>query len=191
MKQLLNRLVENSRESKRTRVQKEVIALHYGTLVSEMVKVYDGNTLHINSALKNLGISGGHTMIEEVLSELMGVEEIIKAVQSFYNVLEVVTYYGMKLHFGITADCIAIEGRSEALYIVLHDNPLETFVNVPLSMKSSLHYSNLIVGIIQGCLEAMNIVSRCEFVRTGTSTNRQFSRTILVTFIKYVSTTEG
>jgi len=189
LKQLLNRLVENSRESKRARVQKEVLALHYGVLVSEMVKVYDGNTLHINTALKNLGIAGGHSMIEEILSEIMGIEELTDSMQTFFNLLEIVMYYGMKLHFGISADCIPIEGRSEALYIVLHDNPLETFVNVPLSMKSTLHYSNLIVGIIQGCLEGMNVVARCEFVRSGA--NQQFCRTILVTFIKYVKITEG
>lgn len=59
----------------------------------------------------------------------------------------------MKMFLGVTADVTDWNDEGNACTLVLQDNPLNDFVELPPSMVGSLHYSNLLCGVIQGALE--------------------------------------
>eukprot|EP00915_Cephaloidophora_sp_WS-2016_P002878 GHVH01003911.1.p1 GENE.GHVH01003911.1~~GHVH01003911.1.p1 ORF type:complete len:143 (+),score=15.73 GHVH01003911.1:236-664(+) len=124
------------------------------------------------------GISGGHTLVEEALSLLIGG---IQRCQTFIDVIDVVTYLGLRYYLGATADSVVVPGRPDAAYIIIHDNPLEKFVELPPLLADTFQYSIFLAGVIQGCMEAMHIVTQCDFVED----ENLMSKTILVTLVDF------
>lgn len=56
------------------------------------------------------------------------------------------------MFLGITADVANLNEEETSCSLILHENPLTDFVDLPPSL-SQLHYSNLICGVIRGALE--------------------------------------
>lgn len=57
------------------------------------------------------------------------------------------------MFLGVTADVIDWNAQGTACTLVMTDNPLNDFVELPPSMAATLHYSNLLCGVIRGALE--------------------------------------
>ena len=47
----------------------------------------------------------------------------------------------------------------------MRENPLSDFVVLPNNLKNELWYSNVIVGIIRGALEMINLKTKVYFVK--------------------------
>eukprot|EP00758_Cryptobia_borreli_P014756 Tbor_TRINITY_DN5954_c5_g1::TRINITY_DN5954_c5_g1_i2::g.19323::m.19323/K20302/TRAPPC3, BET3; trafficking protein particle complex subunit 3 len=49
--------------------------------------------------------------------------------------------------------------------IIFPDNPLNTFVELPINMRDSIWYSNILCGVIRGALEQVGIYTNVQYIR--------------------------
>ena len=77
------------------------------------------------------------------------------------------------MFLGTTATVTSISASGSAFSLVLPDNVLATFVELPPTMED-LKYSNLLCGVIRGALGMINMKVTAEFVKdvlVGDETN--------------------
>ena len=55
--------------------------------------------------------------------------------------------------------------KENSASLIIKDNPLADFVQLPDGYKSSLWYSNIFCGLIRGALEMTNVKVTCTFVK--------------------------
>lgn len=70
-----------------------------------------------------------------------------------------------KMFLGITAEVVGWDESEKACSLVMRDNPLNDFVVLPTNLRNELWYSNVLVGMIRGSLEMLNLKVRATFVK--------------------------
>ncbi|PHJ20835.1 bet3 transport [Cystoisospora suis] len=138
------------------KVNSEFLSLTYGALVTQLLKDFEQIDA-INSQLDKMGYNIGIRLVDEFLSKTG-----IGACAGFQQTAEVVAKLGFRMFLGITADVVKWNEEETCCSLILHENPLTDFVDLPPSL-SQLHYSNLICGVIRGALEQMKV--NCRFVK--------------------------
>ena len=57
------------------------------------------------------------------------------------------------------------ESKGQAFSLTLEENPLAEFVELPEeARKGGLWYSNVLAGVLRGCLEMVQMQTECYFV---------------------------
>ncbi|GFE53633.1 Bet3 transport protein [Babesia ovis] len=144
--------------AKMEKVNSELLALTYGSIVSQLIKDIEF-TEGVNSQLVSMGRNIGVRLVDEVLAKLG-----CTPCTNFRTTVEAIAKVGFKMFLGITGDVIVIDEASNHYHIAFQENPLDQFVEIPESL-SNLAYSNLICGVIIGALEQLQIKVKCEFVK--------------------------
>lgn len=62
------------------------------------------------------------------------------------------------MFLGVTAEVSDWNDAGTACTLVLQDNPLNDFVEIPPPMVGALRYSNLLCGVIRGALEQVRSI---------------------------------
>ena len=68
------------------------------------------------------------------------------------------------MFLGISADVTSWNNTQTSFSLLLYENPLTEFVELP-PQYSGLIYSNVLCGAIRGALEMVGIKVECRFVR--------------------------
>eukprot|EP00386_Alphamonas_edax_P008969 GDKI01029473.1.p1 GENE.GDKI01029473.1~~GDKI01029473.1.p1 ORF type:complete len:201 (-),score=66.54 GDKI01029473.1:24-626(-) len=154
--------VGDAAAAKMDKVNAELLALTYGSLVTQLLKDLE-QVESVNEQLEKMGYNIGVRLVEELLakctSQLQGGSFNC---QNFTDTCEVVARVAFKMFLGITVDTNHVS--QDTCILVLSENPLAEFVEIPPQL-SGLSYSNLMCGVIRGALEQVHLRVACTFVR--------------------------
>mmetsp|Transcript_24693 Transcript_24693/g.68184 ORF Transcript_24693/g.68184 Transcript_24693/m.68184 type:complete len:189 (-) Transcript_24693:1696-2262(-) len=145
--------------TKQSKANAELFALTYGALVMEVVGDTDGNTKEINEQLENIGYSIGIRSVDEFLAK-----SNVGVCNSFEETANVLGKTAFKMFLGINCDVQQHSAKSFSL--IMHENPLTLFVELPDEYKETLQYTILYCGIIRGALEMLNYKVDCALVKS-------------------------
>jgi len=147
------------------KINAELFTLTYGAIVQQLIKDYE-DIEEVNNQLEKMGYNIGHRLIEEFLAR-----SNIPRCHEFKDTAEVIAKVGFKMFLGITAQVTNWDSKSNEFSLVIEDNPLTEFVELPDSFTTNtsnnapLWYSNVLCGVIRGALEMVQMRVECKFVR--------------------------
>jgi len=140
------------------KVSSELFTLTYGSIVAQLVKDYE-DVNEVNKQLEKMGYNIGLRLIDEFLAK-SGVGRCA----DFKETAEVVAKVGFKMFLGVNAQVLNWNSDGTEFSIILEENPLADFVELPDSLQN-LVYSNMLCGVIRGALEMVQMKVDVKFVR--------------------------
>jgi len=141
------------------KINSELFTLTYGAIVAQLIKDYE-DIEAVNTQLEKMGYNIGVRLIEEFLAR-----SNIPRCQDFKDTAEVISKVGFKMFLGVTATVANWEPKKNEFSLILEDNPLIEFVELPENISQTLHYSNILCGVIRGALEMVQMSVDAKFVR--------------------------
>jgi trafficking protein particle complex subunit 3 len=150
----------------------------YGSLVVQLMKDYE-NVDDVNVQLEKMGYKIGIRLIDEYMSKSgrSSCKDIKETAESIAKV-------GFKMFLNINANVISWNEKETEFVISFNDNPLNDFVELPEELKGSLNYSNILCGVIRGCLEIVQMKVDVKYVKCPLKGDD--SSEIKVTLIEYL-----
>ncbi|CAD7941018.1 unnamed protein product [Amoebophrya sp. A25] len=169
-------------------VSGELLALVYGSLVSQLLLDYDGDAEGMNQQLFGVGEQMGARLIDEFLGKTANIMSLFPyCCQDFPELCEVVAYVGFKLYLGTPAEIQNWNSDQTACEFLLRQNPLNEFVEMPAEFQmKELWYSNVIAGAVKGALGAVGIKVHCFFVQDALRDSSDNLTRIRVELVEYV-----
>jgi len=140
------------------KINSELFSLTYGSIVTQLIKDHE-NTEEVNKELEKMGYNIGLRLIEEFLARTN-----IPRCTEFRETAEVIAKVGFKMFLGISAQVSGWDAKKNEFSLILDENPLIDFVELP-EQYSNLWYSNILCGVIRGALEMVQMSVECKFVR--------------------------
>eukprot|EP01132_Coremiostelium_polycephalum_P002513 gene2513-3111_t len=145
------------------KINSELFTLTYGSLVTQLIKDYE-DIEQVNIKLEQMGYNIGVRLIEEFLAK-----SGIGRCSDFIETAEVIAKVGFKMFLGVTAQVTDWDPDKKEFHLIIEDNPLIDFVELPEHLKHKLYYSNIICGVIRGALEMVQMKVKCTFVKCALS----------------------
>ncbi|RDD38393.1 Trafficking protein particle complex subunit 3 [Trichoplax sp. H2] len=136
----------------------EVFALTYGALVAQLLKDYE-NDDDVNKQLDKMGYSMGVRMIEDFLAR-----NNIGRCHDFRDTADIIAKNGFKTFLGITPNVTNWSTDGKEFSLILDNNPLTEFVELPEN-HTSLSFSNILCGALRGALEMVQMEVEVWFVQ--------------------------
>lgn len=153
-----NQHLGESTWAKMPKVNAELFSLTYGAMIAQLVKDLEDVTV-INDKLEKMGHGIGIRIIDEFLAKTG-----ISNCKSFKDTAEMIAKVAFKMFLGVTAEVSAMSADGNAFSLILNDNPLAEFVELP-PQYSNLQYSNILVGVLQGALEMVQLQVEARFLK--------------------------
>eukprot|EP00536_Pseudo-nitzschia_multiseries_P015145 jgi/Psemu1/320798/estExt_fgenesh1_pm.C_8280004 len=144
---------------KQLKANAELFALTYGALVMEVVRDADGNAKEINEQLENIGYSIGIRSVDEFLAK-----SNVGVCKNFEETANALGKTAFKMFLGI--NCDIQQHSAKCFSLIMHENPLTLFVELPDEYKETLQYTILYCGVIRGALEMLNYKVDCALVKS-------------------------
>ncbi|MED6197007.1 hypothetical protein PIB30_052705 [Stylosanthes scabra] len=139
-------------------VNAELFTLTYGAIVRQLITDLE-EVDEVNKQLDQMGYNIGVRLIDEFLAK----SNISRCVD-FKETAEVIAKVGFKMFLGVTASVINWDADGTSCSIVLEDNPLVDFVELPDNCQG-LHYCNILSGVLRGALEMVSMKTEVTWVR--------------------------
>jgi trafficking protein particle complex subunit 3 len=156
-------------QSQRSRVEKinaEVVALTYGTIVAQLCRDLTlPNTANqtdyaaVNAELDRMGYNIGLRLIEDFLAK-----SSMTTCTNFKDTADIVSKVGFKMFLNITPTVTGWDKENRSFHLVFDENPLADFVELPDDGRAQdeLWYSNILCGVIRGALEMVRLREHLE-----------------------------
>ena len=141
-----------------SKVSSELFALTYGALVMQLIRDHEDIDA-VNVELEKMGYNIGQRLIDEYLAK---VGESASRCSDFRSMADNIAKVGFKMFLGINAEVNNWSSDEKTFTLVLSENPLTEFVELP-PLYSNLCYSNIICGVIRGALEMVKCKVVCTF----------------------------
>ncbi|KAA8526943.1 hypothetical protein F0562_008828 [Nyssa sinensis] len=107
-------------------------------------------------------------IVRQLLTDLEEVEEVNKQLDQicvdFKETAEVIAKVGLKMFLGVTASVTNWDADGTSCSLILEDNPLVDFVELPDTCQG-LYYCNILSGVIRGALEMVSMKTEVTWVR--------------------------
>ncbi|GAB9471057.1 Trafficking protein particle complex subunit 3 [Globisporangium polare] len=145
--------------TKMTKVNGELFALTYGAMVTQLIKDFEDLKV-VNQQLDNMGYNIGIRLIDEFLAK-SGVGNC----SDFKETAEVIAKIAFKMFLGVNAEVAHWNAESNACSLLIYENPLTEFVELPPSAYGVLWYSNVLCGVLRGALEMVQMRVEARFVK--------------------------
>eukprot|EP00933_Yihiella_yeosuensis_P058231 TRINITY_DN5855_c4_g1_i1.p1 TRINITY_DN5855_c4_g1~~TRINITY_DN5855_c4_g1_i1.p1 ORF type:complete len:191 (-),score=34.35 TRINITY_DN5855_c4_g1_i1:88-660(-) len=139
------------------KVNSDLLVLTYGSLVTQLLRDIE-DVDAVNAQLEKMGYNIGLRLIDEFLAK-----SGVSACQDFRETAEVVAKVGLRMFLGVSAEVVLWNRELTACSLVLPENPLSDYVELPANLTNRLWYSNLICGVVRGCLEQLQLRVECKF----------------------------
>ncbi|GAM26346.1 hypothetical protein SAMD00019534_095210 [Acytostelium subglobosum LB1] len=149
--------------SKVDKISAELFTLTYGALVTQLIKDYE-DIDQVNTKLEQMGYNIGVRLIEEFLAK-----SSIGRCADFIETAEVIAKVGFKMFLGVSAQISDWDAEKKEFHLIIDDNPLVDFVELPEHLKHKLYYSNILCGVMRGALEMVQMKVKCTFVKCALS----------------------
>lgn len=132
------------------KISSELFTLTYGSLVMQLVKDYE-EPKYINAQLDKMGYNIGIRIIDDFLAK-SGVNNC----SNIKDTAEIISKVAFKMFLGITCDVTNWNTSNTSFSLVIQDNPLTDYVELP-SQYEELQYCCILCGIIRGALESVQL----------------------------------
>ncbi|KAL9283466.1 putative transport protein particle (TRAPP) component [Arabidopsis thaliana] len=153
------------------RVNAELFTLTYGAIVRQLLtdleeveevnkqldQMYSSSTIYVDSL--PWGYNIGIRLIDEFLAK-SGVSRCV----DFKETAEMIAKVGFKMFLGVTASVTSWDADGTCCSIILEDNPLVDFVELPDTCQG-LYYCNVLSGVIRGALEMVSMKTEVTWTR--------------------------
>ncbi|KAF8819556.1 putative Bet3 transport protein [Cardiosporidium cionae] len=126
-------------------INSELLSFTYGSFVTQLIKDI-GDIETVNSQLEQIGHNIGTRIVDEFLAK-----SGVQGCNDFKETANVLAKVAFKMFLGVTADVTKWNSTGTCCSIVMLENPLTHFVDLPASLDS-LKYSNILCGAICGAL---------------------------------------
>ncbi len=113
----------------------------------------------INAQLDKMGHNIGIRIIDEFLAKSGTV-----SCSNFRDTADTIAKVAFKMFLGVTAEVTSWNPEGTSFSLVLIDNPLVDFVELP-PQYSELVYCNILGGVLRGALEMVQLQVECRFLR--------------------------
>ncbi|KAJ9472979.1 Trafficking protein particle complex subunit 3 [Diplonema papillatum] len=143
---------------KMEKINAELFVVTYGSLVMQLLQDNSDNVDVVNKELDTIGYNIGVRLIDEYLSKSM------TPCKSFKDTAEATAKVGFKMFLGVSAHVHNWSEDGKSYSLILEDNPLTTFAELP-DRYSDLWYSNVLCGVIRGALEMVSWKVEVAFVK--------------------------
>jgi len=140
------------------KINAELFTLTYGAIVAQLIKDYE-DIEEVNKQLEKMGYNIGVRLIDEFLAR-SGQGRC----HSLRDTADAIAKVGFKMFLGVTATVANWSGDDKEFSLILEENPLTDFVELPES-ANNLFYSNILCGVIRGALEMVQMKVECKFKR--------------------------
>ncbi|KAK3739015.1 hypothetical protein QZH41_010495, partial [Actinostola sp. cb2023] len=125
----------------------ELFTLTYGSLVAQLVKDYE-SAPEVNKQLSKMGYNIGVRIIEDFLARSNNTGRC----HDLKETADVIAKSGFKMFLGVTPVITNWSSASDEFSLILDNNPLADFVELPDGLEGLL-YSNILCGVLKGALE--------------------------------------
>ncbi|KAI7993262.1 Trafficking protein particle complex subunit 3 [Camellia lanceoleosa] len=140
------------------RVNAELFTLTYGAIVRQLLTDLE-EVEEVNKQLDQMGYNIGIRLIDEFLAK----SNVSRCVD-FKETAEVIAKVGFKMFLGVTASVTNLDADGTCCSLILEDNPLVDFVELPDTCQG-LYYCNILSGIIRGALEMVSMKTEVTWLR--------------------------
>eukprot|EP00088_Acartia_fossae_P066472 TRINITY_DN82443_c0_g1_i1.p1 TRINITY_DN82443_c0_g1~~TRINITY_DN82443_c0_g1_i1.p1 ORF type:complete len:151 (+),score=4.08 TRINITY_DN82443_c0_g1_i1:47-454(+) len=106
-----------------------------------------------------MGYNIGIRLIEDFLAR-SGVGRC----SDFRETAEVISKVGFKMFLGVSPTVAKWSPDSKEFSLLIDENPLAEFVELPDNVRGDLFYSNILCGVIRGALEMVQMQVETSFV---------------------------
>ncbi|SMN22277.1 similar to Saccharomyces cerevisiae YKR068C BET3 Hydrophilic protein that acts in conjunction with SNARE proteins in targeting and fusion of ER to Golgi transport vesicles [Maudiozyma saulgeensis] len=145
---------------KRTeKINAELFTLTYGAIVSQLCTDYGRDFVKINEQLYQMGYSIGVRLIEDFLARTA-----LPRCQGMQETSEALSKCAFKVFLNITPRVTNWSSGKDAFSLIIDDNPLSDFVELPMDAMEQLWYSNVLCGVLKGALEMVQLDCDVFFV---------------------------
>lgn len=141
------------------KVNAELFTLTYGSIVRQLLADYE-DVDDVNTQLEQMGYNIGVRLVDELLARAAGIGRC----RELKETADVIAKVAFKMFLGVTADVQNFDAKTETFSLVLNENPLTDFVELPDQYADTLWYSNILCGVIRGALEMVQMRVECDFV---------------------------
>ncbi|KAH9311126.1 hypothetical protein KI387_026161, partial [Taxus chinensis] len=128
----------------------ELFTLTYGAIVRQLLTDFE-EVEEVNKHLDQMGYNIGIRLIDEFLAKA----NVARCVD-FKETTEVIAKVGFKMFLGVTASVANWDADGTECSLILEDNPLVDFVELPETCHG-LYYCNVLCGVIRGALEMVSM----------------------------------
>lgn len=139
-------------------INAEIFSLTYGSIVRQLIADFE-DLDEVNKQLEKMGYNIGIRLVDEFLAKTKQ-----GRCNTFREAAEAVARQALPMFLNINANVTNWNGEGNECSLVMSDNPLADFVELPEEYRP-LCYSNMLPGIIRGALEMVNIEVDCRFVQ--------------------------
>ncbi|KAK9090383.1 hypothetical protein Sjap_023560 [Stephania japonica] len=140
------------------RVNAELFTLTYGAIVRQLLTDLE-EVEEVNKQLDQMGYNIGIRLIDEFLAK----SNVSRCVD-FKETAEVIAKVGFKMFLGVSASVTNWDADGMSCSLILEDNPLVDFVELPDTCQG-LYYCNVLSGVIRGALEMVSMKTEVTWVR--------------------------
>lgn len=150
---------EDTWKNKTEKVNAELFTLTYGAIVSQLCADYDRDFQKVNNQLYSMGYNIGVRLIEDFLARtaLPRCENMIKT-------SEMISKCAFKIFLNMSPQVANWSPEKDAFSLILDENPLSDFVELPMDAMKQLWYSNVLSGVLKGSLEMVQLDCDVWFV---------------------------
>ncbi|CDK25105.1 unnamed protein product [Kuraishia capsulata CBS 1993] len=159
MSKSLKTLSDDLWKNRVEKVNSELFTLTYGSLVAQLCRDLNYNYAEVNAHLEKMGYNIGLRLVEEFFAQTN-----LGRCQTFRETAEVVAKVGFRMFLNVVPQVVGVDEKQFSL--VLDENPLAEFVELPDDGKAfkELWYSNVLVGVLKGALEMVQLEVNAFFV---------------------------
>jgi len=128
----------------------ELFTLTYGALVAQLIKDFEKDE-DVNKQLEKMGYNIGVRLVEDFMSH-----SNTGKCQDFRETAEILSKVAFKMYLNITPTVAKWSPANDEFSLILDNNPLVEFVELPDEHRD-LNYSNILCGAIKGALEMLQM----------------------------------
>eukprot|EP00794_Sanderia_malayensis_P000665 gene665-1333_t len=140
------------------KVSGELFTLTYGALVAQLLKDYE-NDEEANHQLERMGYNIGIRLIEDLLAR-----SNIGRCNDFRETADIIAKHGFKTFLGISPQVTGWNATGDEFSLIIDNNPLAEFVELPEG-HNNLWYSSILIGAIKGALEMVQMEVEAGFIQ--------------------------
>eukprot|EP01060_Flectonema_neradi_P005681 TRINITY_DN13805_c0_g1_i2.p1 TRINITY_DN13805_c0_g1~~TRINITY_DN13805_c0_g1_i2.p1 ORF type:complete len:184 (+),score=34.53 TRINITY_DN13805_c0_g1_i2:63-614(+) len=141
---------------KMEKISAELFVVTYGSLVMQLLEDSEGKVEEVNNELYSIGYKIGVRLIDEYLAKSQ------TQCRTFRDTAEAIAKVGFKMFLGVTADVRNWAEDGSSYSLIIDDNPLTMFADLPDNLNN-LWYSNSLCGVIAGALEMVLWKCKVQF----------------------------
>lgn len=139
-------------KNKTEKVNGELFTLMYGSIVSQLCTDYQRRFPKVNDQLYTMGYNIGVRLIEDFLARTA-----LPRCENMVRTSEVISKCAFKIFLNITPQVTNWSADKNAFSLLLVENPLSDFVELPMDAMKQLWYSNVLCGVLKGALEMVQL----------------------------------